>query len=98
MIFAMKTPITQYHTRQSIRGSYDLEEAPIEDCLAAVCCTPCAVAQDTLELEHRSYMEPPTVTMVAPVIVSSTPPPPPPPPPPVAVEMNGEYEKVETQV
>merc|ERR1711988_1699094 len=59
VLWAMKTPITQYHTRQSIRAKYDLEEAPCTDCLQTVCCIPCVVAQDTLELEHRAAMQPP---------------------------------------
>jgi Cys-rich protein (TIGR01571 family) len=51
--FSMKTPITQYQTRQSLRSEHKLADAPVSDCFAALCCTPCAVAQDTIELERR---------------------------------------------
>merc|ERR1711934_229090 len=55
-LFALKTPITQYHTRQSIRSANSLETAEFYDAFGAVCCTPCAVAQDTLELERRTAL------------------------------------------
>lgn len=61
--FSLKPQITQYHTRQSVRAAHLLEEAPVTDCLAAVCCTPCAVAQDTIELERRTVV--PVVVTVA---------------------------------
>merc|ERR1712054_435843 len=57
-LLSLKTPITQYQTRQSIRAEYDLEEANVTDCLGSVCCTPCVVAQDALELEHRATLQP----------------------------------------
>merc|ERR1711959_260969 len=52
--FSLKPQITQYQTRQSVRASHQLEEAPITDCISALCCTPCAIGQDTLELERRA--------------------------------------------
>jgi len=56
VVFALKTPITQYHTRQSIRSANSLETAECYDALTSVCCTPCAVAQDTLELDRRTAL------------------------------------------
>jgi Cys-rich protein (TIGR01571 family) len=53
-VMSLKTPITQYHTRQSIRAAHDIENAPLTDFFQSVCCTPCAVAQDTMELAKRS--------------------------------------------
>jgi len=94
-LWAMKTPITQYHTRQSIRAKYDLEEAPCTDCLQTVCCTPCAVGQDTLELERRTTMPAPAPRPAAPpayaqtVVVETS--------VPMAPVTNGEYEKVPAQ-
>lgn len=55
-LWSLKIPITQYQTRQSMRGQFKLADAPIADCLAAVCCTPCAVAQDAIELERRAVL------------------------------------------
>jgi len=52
--FSLRPQLTQYHTRQSIRAKHNLEERQCTDCFAALCCTPCAVAQDTLELERRA--------------------------------------------
>jgi Cys-rich protein (TIGR01571 family) len=54
--FAMIKPVAQFTTRQSIRGKYGLEDSTVTDALSACCCTPCAVGQDTLELEHRRAM------------------------------------------
>jgi len=53
VLWSIKTPITQYQTRQSIRGQYKIQDAQMSDFLAAACCTPCAVAQDAIELERR---------------------------------------------
>ena len=47
----------QYATRQTIRGRYGLLQDNTHDVLSACCCTPCAVAQDTLELEHRALLD-----------------------------------------
>lgn len=55
---SFKTPLTQYHTRQSIRAANRLEEAQLEDCITALCCTTCAVGQDTLELQRRAELQP----------------------------------------
>lgn len=55
-LFSMKTPITQFQTRQSLRAEHSIQDAPITDCLAAVFCTPCAVAQDSIEIERRAAM------------------------------------------
>merc|ERR1712146_823031 len=52
--FAMAKPVAQYTTRQTIRAKYGLEDSNCPDCLSAFCCTPCAVGQDTLELERRA--------------------------------------------
>merc|ERR1711959_49306 len=52
--FSLKPQITHYQTRQSVRASHQLEEAPFTDCISALCCTPCAIGQDTLELERRA--------------------------------------------
>merc|ERR1712072_1134674 len=52
--FSLKTQFTTYQTRQSIRAANNLEEGGCGDCLSACCCTPCAVAQDTLEMEKRA--------------------------------------------
>merc|ERR1711988_24848 len=82
-------PFVQYLTRQSIRADNLLEEEEFGDCLAACCCTPCAVGQDALELERRAAPSPiPAVQIVttspdAVVIV------------PGAVADKGEYSKVE---
>merc|ERR1711988_235128 len=54
---SFKTPLTQYHTRQSIRAANRLEEAQLEDCITALCCTTCAVGQDTLELQRRAELQ-----------------------------------------
>lgn len=104
VLWALKTPITQYHTRQTIRSTHDLEEAPVTDCLGAVCCMPCVVAQDTLELEHRAAMQPPlfhqavTVSIpMEPAMGAPTMVPPPPPPPmkeDLPVPTKGEYAQV----
>jgi hypothetical protein len=51
--FSMKTPFTQYHTRQTVRSTHLLEDSTCLDCFSSCCCTPCAVAQDALELERR---------------------------------------------
>lgn len=94
-LWAMKTPITQYHTRQSIRAKYDLEEAPCTDCLQVVCCTPCAVGQDTIELERRTAIPAPAARPAAPpayaqtVVVETS--------VPMAPVTHGEYEKVPAQ-
>merc|ERR1712100_211137 len=50
-LFAFKPQITQYHTRQTIRATHGLETAECFDALSAICCTPCAIAQDTIEME-----------------------------------------------
>merc|ERR1712166_203213 len=49
-------PVAQYTTRQAIRARYGLREESTDMPLAC-CCTPCAMAQDTIELEHRQLME-----------------------------------------
>merc|ERR1719235_559991 len=55
--FSMMKPVAQYTTRQTIRSKHSLADANMQDMLAAVCCTPCAIAQDTIELEKRSMMQ-----------------------------------------
>lgn len=92
-LFSLKTPITQYHTRQSIRAEHDLEEANVTDCLGSVCCTPCVVAQDALELEHRAAMQPPTqpVTAVTVSVAMA-------PPSYQVAPTKGDYEKVPEQI
>merc|ERR1711967_108384 len=55
--FSMMKPVAQYTTRQTIRSKHSLADANVQDMLAAVCCTPCAIAQDTIELEKRSMMQ-----------------------------------------
>lgn len=95
LLFSLKTPITQYHTRQSIRAEYDLEEANVADCLGSVCCTPCVVAQDALELEHRAAMQPPPAQPVTAVTVSVAMAP---PSYTVAPPTKGDYEKVPEQI
>jgi len=93
-LWSIKTPITQYQTRQSLRGKHGLADAPITDCLAAVCCTPCAVAQDTLELERRAtnaQAVAPALQVVVhpqPTVSQSVPPPPP---------LKGDYVQVPAQ-
>lgn len=90
-VFSSKTPCTQYQTRQSIRAQHELEEADCTDCLAAVCCTPCAVAQDTLEIEKRTATQAPAqvqdvemrVASGTPIVITAQLTAPPPPPPPV---------------
>merc|ERR1712070_1314899 len=78
--FALAKPISQYTTRQTIRGKYNMQDDNIRDCCTAVCCTPCAVAQDTLELEKRTAVQAPAPTpMGAPglpvyVVAAATPP------------------------
>lgn len=62
--FSLKTQFTTYQTRQSIRSANNLEDSTCGDCLSACCCTPCAVAQDTLELERRAALA--TTQQVAP--------------------------------
>eukprot|EP00656_Telonema_subtile_P022322 TRINITY_DN2343_c0_g2_i2.p1 TRINITY_DN2343_c0_g2~~TRINITY_DN2343_c0_g2_i2.p1 ORF type:complete len:290 (+),score=15.72 TRINITY_DN2343_c0_g2_i2:199-1068(+) len=42
----------QYTTRQSIRAQYGLE-SDCADLPIALCCTPCGMAQDAIEMEHR---------------------------------------------
>jgi len=70
--FSLKPHITQYQTRQSVRASHHLEDAPMTDCISALCCTPCAVAQDTLELERRAAAAAtaPADHMIAEVVMS----------------------------
>lgn len=74
-------PVAQYTTRQTIRGKYNLADDST-DMLSACCCTPCAVAQDTLELEKRASLQntPVPATLAAPgmpvyVLAASAPPP-----------------------
>jgi len=55
--FSMVKPVAAYTTRQSIRSKYGLADNNASDMLAACCCTPCAIGQDTLELEKRAMME-----------------------------------------
>lgn len=89
VVFSLKTPITQYQTRQSIRAEHKIADSPVADCLAAVLCTPCAVAQDSIEMERRADM---MVVPVAPVV--------PPRPPTVTVDelpTKGEYSQVPAQ-
>merc|ERR1712196_129105 len=67
--FSLKTPFTQYHTRQSVRSMHHLEEANCLDCLTACCCTSCAVGQDALELSRRAAVAAapaPAVSIVVP--------------------------------
>jgi Cys-rich protein (TIGR01571 family) len=54
--FSVKPQLTTYHTRQSIRSANGLQTNEVVDAVAACCCTPCAVAQDTLELERREAL------------------------------------------
>lgn len=70
--FAMVKPMAQYTTRQSIRGKYGLEDNNVLDTLSACCCTPCAVAQDTLELEKRASQDHLTVTVAPGLPVTGT--------------------------
>merc|ERR1711924_335694 len=35
-------------------AQHQVEEAQLEDCIGALCCTACAVGQDTLELQRRA--------------------------------------------
>jgi len=56
--FSLKTHFTQYHTRQSIRAEHRLEEMECGDCVSTVCCLPCAVGQDALEMERRAAAAP----------------------------------------
>jgi len=67
VLFSLKTPFTQYQTRASIRAQHQLVENECTDCLSAVCCTPCAVGQDALELERR---EAPHQNAAAPIVAS----------------------------
>jgi len=95
-LFSLKTPITQYQTRQSVRGQYKMQDAQISDCLAAACCTPCAVAQDTIELERRAVVNAAAAQHVMQV------PMPPLPEASVAISMpemplKGDYSKVPSQ-
>jgi len=55
--FAVIKPIAQYTTRQSLRGKYGLASEEFSDLFSACCCTPCAVAQDAIELENRSSQD-----------------------------------------
>jgi Cys-rich protein (TIGR01571 family) len=66
-LFALKPQITQYHTRQSIRATNGLENAQCYDFMSAACCTPCAIAQDTIEMERRSALAINTPVIVVPV-------------------------------
>merc|ERR1712093_466768 len=93
-IFAMKTPITQYHTRQSIRSANSLETAECYDAVTAVCCTPCAVAQDAIELERLAALnalpgQQMQVITAAAIPIGTT--------VQMAPVTNGEYEKVPAQ-
>merc|ERR1711988_2068232 len=63
VVFSLKTPITQYHTRQSIRSQQRMQQEQCTDALSAVCCTPCAVAQDALEMEKIADHDRVTVTV-----------------------------------
>merc|ERR1711988_23936 len=56
--FSLKTPLTQYHTRQTVRSSHLLEDNNGLDCISSCCCTPCAVGQDALEIERRGMTPP----------------------------------------
>merc|ERR1719502_1489512 len=76
-LFAFKPQITQYHTRQTIRATHGLETAECFDALSAICCTPCAIAQDTIEMERRAALAINTPVVVLPVggdIEMATPP------------------------
>jgi hypothetical protein len=42
-----------YYTRQALRHKYGLAEEPLQDCLTAVCCNPCANAQHMREMDMR---------------------------------------------
>jgi len=77
--FALLKPVAQYTTRQTIRGKYNMRDENCSDCCSAVCCTPCAVAQDTLELEKRAALQTAPTPMTAPgmpvyVIAAQVPP------------------------
>lgn len=77
--FALLKPVAQYTTRQTIRGKYNMRDENCSDCCSAVCCTPCAVAQDTLELEKRAALQTAPTPMTAPgmpvyVIAAQAPP------------------------
>lgn len=63
VLFSLKTPITQYHTRQSLRSQQRMQEEQCTDALSAICCTPCAVAQDALEMEKIADDERVTVSV-----------------------------------
>merc|ERR1711968_371727 len=76
-LYAFKPQITQYHTRQTIRATHGLETAECFDALSAICCTPCAIAQDTIEMERRAALAINTPVVVLPVggdIEMATPP------------------------
>ena len=77
--FALLKPVAQYTTRQTIRGKYNMRDENCSDCCSAVCCTPCDVAQDTLELEKRAPLQTAPKPMTAPgmpvyVIAAQAPP------------------------
>lgn len=41
--------------RSRMRGQYDLEEAPVADCLVHFCCEPCSLCQEYRELKNRGF-------------------------------------------
>lgn len=41
--------------RSRMRGQYDLEEAPCEDCVLHLCCETCALCQEYRELKNRGF-------------------------------------------
>jgi len=65
--FSLCKPVAQYTTRQTIRGKYNLADNASDGCIACFC-TPCAVAQDSLELEKRASVQarPMSASMSAP--------------------------------
>ncbi|KAL1061882.1 hypothetical protein V6Z11_D13G043200 [Gossypium hirsutum] len=41
--------------RSKLRGQYDLEEEPCNDCLVHFCCCPLALCQEYRELKNRGF-------------------------------------------
>ncbi|KAK4840750.1 hypothetical protein QYF36_017238 [Acer negundo] len=41
--------------RSRLRGQYDLEEAPCEDCLVHFCCETCALCQEYRQLRNQGF-------------------------------------------
>lgn len=47
--------IAQMGTRASIRTRYRIRGGGCEDCLAAMCCTPCELSQESREIELEEH-------------------------------------------